>query len=115
MEAEEIRKIRKALGLTQEGMAQLLGVTKVSVARYEAGTIRPQGDSERKLRQLAAFMQKEDEGEQVRKLLLKGGAASLAALLAVSSVAGVTTLAALMASPAITALGVMAALFRKKD
>ena len=122
MEAEEIKKIRKELGLTQEGLAQILGVTKVTIARYEAGTIRPQGDSERKLQQLASFIEKEDEREQAKELLSQAGPASLAALLAVSSssAAGIASLGTLIASPAILALstlalGVAATRLLKKD
>ncbi len=36
---ERIHSIRKHLGLTQDRFAQRLGVTKVSVARYEAGRV----------------------------------------------------------------------------
>ena len=112
MEAEGIKKIRKELGLTQEGLAQILG----------AGTIRPQGDSERKLQQLASFIEKEDEREQAKELLSQAGPASLAALLAVSSssAAGIASLGTLIASPAILALstlalGVAATRLLKKD
>lgn len=118
MEAEEIKKIRKELGLTQEGLAQILGVTKVTIARYEAGTIRPQGDSEHKLQQLAAFMEKEDERKQAKELLSQAGPASLAALLAVSSSsAAIASLGTLIVSPAILALSAMAVTARllKKD
>ena len=82
----------------------------MTIARYEAGTIRPQGDSEHKLQQLAAFMEKEDERKQAKELLSQAGPASLAALLAVSSssAAGIASLGTLIASPAILALGTLA-------
>ena len=37
--AGRIHEIRQTLGLTQSQFAQRLGVTKVSIARYEAGRI----------------------------------------------------------------------------
>jgi DNA-binding transcriptional regulator YiaG len=33
----ELKRIREALGLTQEGLAESLGVTKGTVSRWEAG------------------------------------------------------------------------------
>lgn len=43
MKAERVRKIRKALRLTQERFAQLLGVSWTTVHRWEAGSSRPTG------------------------------------------------------------------------
>jgi transcriptional regulator with XRE-family HTH domain len=37
--AGRIRRIRKSLGLTQAQFSKKLGVTKVSIARYEAGRV----------------------------------------------------------------------------
>lgn len=37
------RSIRKANGITQERLARELGVQRVTVARWEAGTRRPRG------------------------------------------------------------------------
>ena len=37
----KLAKIRKARGLTQEGLATLSGVHRVSIARYETGKASP--------------------------------------------------------------------------
>lgn len=36
---DEVRRLRKKLGLTQEGLAELVGVTANSVARWERGEL----------------------------------------------------------------------------
>ena len=41
---ERIREAREAMGLQQEAFAELLGVTKQAVARYESGLSVPSGD-----------------------------------------------------------------------
>lgn len=48
-----VRRLRKKLGLTQEKLAQELGVTTVSVSRWEHGHSKPTGLSERALDALA--------------------------------------------------------------
>ena len=40
MKGEELRAIRKRLGLTQAGMADRLGVTPTTVARWERNEVR---------------------------------------------------------------------------
>jgi len=40
MTAAEFKRIRGAMGLTQAELAELLGVDRVTVARYEAGMRR---------------------------------------------------------------------------
>jgi transcriptional regulator with XRE-family HTH domain len=42
MMAAEFKRIREAMGLTQEELAELLGVTRVSVARYETSRRIPE-------------------------------------------------------------------------
>jgi DNA-binding XRE family transcriptional regulator len=37
------REIRKRSGLTQDGMARVLGVTRITVLRWEAGQRSPRG------------------------------------------------------------------------
>lgn len=44
------RAIREAAGVSQDRLAEELGVHRVTVARWEAGTRRPQG------RRLAAYL-----------------------------------------------------------
>jgi DNA-binding transcriptional regulator YiaG len=43
MTAEEIKKIRERLGLTQEQFAPLVHVDRVTVARWETGASKPRG------------------------------------------------------------------------
>lgn len=43
MEPGQIKSIRKALGLTQEGFAKRIGVHKITVSRWERGEISPRG------------------------------------------------------------------------
>ncbi len=38
-----VKKLRKALNLTQEGLARRLGVTTVTVSRWEKGHSKPTG------------------------------------------------------------------------
>jgi len=39
MRARDVQRIRRRLGLTQADFAVLLGVTRVTVARWETGTV----------------------------------------------------------------------------
>lgn len=41
MDNKEVKELRKFLGLTQFKFADLLGVSIVSVRRWEAGTFKP--------------------------------------------------------------------------
>jgi transcriptional regulator with XRE-family HTH domain len=43
MDSEDLKRRRKALGLTQEQLAQALGVTRQSVYLWETGTRLPAG------------------------------------------------------------------------
>jgi len=42
MQAAEVRRLRKRLGLTQARFGRLLGVHRVTVARWESGTTEVQ-------------------------------------------------------------------------
>ncbi|OQC13496.1 MAG: RNA polymerase-associated protein RapA [Lentisphaerae bacterium ADurb.Bin082] len=54
MTAAEIRKVRKALGLTQQQFAAQLGVSFTAVNRWERGHNTPQPDREMRIRELHA-------------------------------------------------------------
>ncbi len=49
----EVAALRRRLGLTQAGMARLLGVRQQTVSEWETGLHRPRGASVRLLRLLA--------------------------------------------------------------
>lgn len=46
---KEIKELRKRLNMTQEQFAVLLGVTRVSVNKWEAGTVKPSTLANREL------------------------------------------------------------------
>jgi putative zinc finger/helix-turn-helix YgiT family protein len=69
---EEVRFIRKALGLSQAALADRLGVHRVSVARWESGEVPPDGPTSVAIRALAAIpvmakRSKAKERERVKK------------------------------------------------
>ena len=78
------------LGITQEDLAAILGVTKTSVARYEAGQVKPAGDAEKKLIQLDDALKNPDQ-EKFLSGMIHGssgklaGAAALAGMLSLGS------------------------------
>ncbi len=53
MSPQQIKRIRKNLGLTQEAFGRLLGVPQVTVGRWEAGMHSPRGLILKALRELA--------------------------------------------------------------
>lgn len=86
MNAEEIKKIRVELELTQDELATVLGITKVSIARYESSSSSPQGDVERKLIQLKQFLNKNEDKEKLLEMRRKkGGVAAIAGLAAIGA------------------------------
>lgn len=114
MTANEIKKLRDELGVTQEELATILGVSKVSVARYEASgknATSPQGEVEKKLSQLQGFLENPEDKKKILELRhKKGGIAALAGFIAIGTaafpaaiaIAGAIPLAALgAAAPAI--------------
>ncbi len=54
MDSKRVRNLRKALKLTQEEFAQVLGVARESVARWEANMAKPRGLSIKMLEALAS-------------------------------------------------------------
>lgn len=51
--SEQIRKLRHGLGVTQPVLAQLVGVNRVTLARWEIGRVDPRPIHLDRLRQLA--------------------------------------------------------------
>ncbi len=52
MSPRQIQRLRDALGLTQQALADIIGATQVSVARWETGLHEPQGANLKALREL---------------------------------------------------------------
>lgn len=42
--SDTFRRVRKALGITQETFAKMLGRSRVSISTYETGTVVPPAD-----------------------------------------------------------------------
>lgn len=79
---ENISNLRKDLGLSQETMRKVLGVTKTTVGRYEAGMAVPVGDSAQKLRILFVSMADKEQRRFILNILSSnGGFRVLAAIL----------------------------------
>ncbi|MFF4741291.1 helix-turn-helix transcriptional regulator [Streptomyces sp. NPDC001262] len=56
---EERKRVRKAYGLTQGGMAESLGVHRITVSAWERGTYDPTGETRARYLELFAHMKKE--------------------------------------------------------
>ena len=54
MKAEEIIRLRKKLGITQRKLADMLGSTPATVARWETGKHQPRGGYLKALKELEA-------------------------------------------------------------
>lgn len=52
-DSEQIRGLRSRLGLTQQELAEALGVRQQTVSEWETGSYRPRGASVRMLRHVA--------------------------------------------------------------
>ena len=92
MTPERIREIRSLLGITQEDLAVILGVTKTSVGRYEAGMVKPAGDAEKKLLQLDAALKSPEQEKFLNEMIHGSGKAAGAAALAGALSLGITVL-----------------------
>jgi len=54
MNAAQVKRIRRRLGFTQEGLAKVLGVHPMTVSRWERGTVNIPEPPAKLLRLLAA-------------------------------------------------------------
>ena len=62
-DAERVRVLRERLGLTQQQLADELGVRQQTVSEWETGIYRPRGASARMLRHVADRAAAYDAGE----------------------------------------------------
>ena len=62
MSPEQIKRIRKVLGLTQQAMADIIGCRQHTVARWETGGMEPRGANLKALRELADRARKKKRG-----------------------------------------------------
>jgi len=69
MTPERIKEIRSALGITQDDLAVILGVTKTTVGRYEIGLAKPVGEAEKKLTQLDRALKNPEEKKIVMNIV----------------------------------------------
>lgn len=127
MTADEVKKLRDELGVTQEELATILGVSKVSVARYESSgknASSPQGEVEKKLAQLQGFLENPQDKQKILEMRRqKGGIAALAGFIAIGTaafpaaiaIAGAIPLAALGAAAPAVLLGKFLTSLLKND
>jgi HTH-type transcriptional regulator/antitoxin MqsA len=67
MEAHEIARRRTALGLTQQQLADAVGVHRITVTRWEAGRAIPRGLAARQLETTLARLEKEQAQRAARR------------------------------------------------
>lgn len=88
MDSAKIKNIRSILGITQEQLASIIGVTKTTVGRYEIGVAKPSGDPAKKLAQLDNVCNDREQLAVVRDLIetkKSDGLAAIASALAMGS------------------------------
>ncbi len=94
MNQTDIREIREALGLSQEDLATVLEVTRLSVSRYENGQAKPGDTTLNKLIYLRDAVSSPDQRDYLRRLCAQKqeGLPSLAGLLAFTAALPLTPL-----------------------
>ena len=70
MDGETIAAMRKSLGLTQQQLAELLGVALATVARWEIGAHAPRGRSLKMLHAFESLCAARDTGDAESKAIL---------------------------------------------
>ena len=88
MKADEIKQLRKRLGLSQAKFGRVLGVHAMTVSRWERGKVEPDGATAQLLdvldkRSLEMSRPANLGGKQLKMVVAGVAAAGLAALLAV--------------------------------
>lgn len=83
MTPNEIADIRERAGLTMEQLGRVLGVGRSTVSEWEHGTNQPTQQNQVALERIRERLDRADDREEIRDLLLKiGGVAATAGLLA---------------------------------
>lgn len=86
MTPAKIKKIREKLNLTQDELATILGVTKMTVWRYEDGRATPSDEATVKLANLAASLENPAERKHLKDLRkTPGGVAAITAVAAMGA------------------------------
>lgn len=89
MTPERIKEIRSILGITQEDLALILGVTKTTVGRYEIGLAKPVGEAEKKLAQLDSALKNPEEEKIIMDMISSdtklAGVAAIGAILSLGT------------------------------
>ena len=89
MTPERIKEIRSILGITQDDLAVILGVTKTTVGRYEIGLAKPVGEAEKKLAHLDSALNNKEDKQLVFDLIKSdtklAGLAALGAVLSLGT------------------------------
>ena len=86
MDSEAIKHMRNKLNMTQDEFASVLSVAVSTVSRYEAGSVKPSGDAEKRLFLLKKLMEDETYSQTIYETSQgEGGATRLAGLLALSA------------------------------
>ena len=80
MDPTQIKNIRQTLGITQEQLAAIIGVTKTTVGRYEIGQAKPSGNPAKKLAQLDNVCNDAEQLAVVKDLIIKKKSDGLAAI-----------------------------------
>lgn len=73
MNASEIRRIRKGLGLTQTELAQLLGVHSITVSKWELGTATPTSYQIGLLSEFGKAVMKDEVSDWLKTTLVTAG------------------------------------------
>jgi len=66
MSPQQIKRLRNALRLTQQNLADAIGARQHTVARWETGRNKPRGANLKALRELAATARKKREKHEIR-------------------------------------------------
>lgn len=79
--SNDVRELRKTLGLSRPDFAQLVGVDMRTVIRWETGAATPSGAAEAVITGLATALANDEEGEVLDMLVKAAAIGGLAYLL----------------------------------